>query len=756
MATEAELEKMVIRILGDAAQYEKTLRDAEKSTKSFTQNIGKSLTRVGSQMQAMGRSLTLRLTAPIVAMGAASVKAFADFDQAMIESTSIMGNLTDATQERMRRLALSLSFSGKVLQAPKDLAESYFFLASAGKDAEQSMALLPAVSTFATAGAFNMAKATDLLTDAQSALGMASKNALEDQRNLVAIGDALVKANTLANASVEQFATSLTTKAGSAFKAYNIDLNQGVALLAAYADQGIKAELAGNAVDRMVRLLTKATADNSEVFRRLGIDVFDVTGEFNDFSEIIRDIENALEGMSTKQKSATLSALGFEARVQQVILPLLGTSDALEEYAKQLDNAGGITKEVAEKQMKSFANQLRKAWNQIKVVAIGIGETLAPLITRLNEKIAMGIRWWEGLSLATRRWILLGAGITAALGPVLVIVGTLISSLGAIVTGISVLAPFAPAIIAIGLAVAAAVAAFVRWGNLLKDRLSPVFRDMVNLWQEDLLPLLRDMEVETREVREVLSDLFDVVALQQIDLFVAKMQLAVDVIRALAKELKDAAISNKASEMLGFDVRSILPKAVGKQVGEAIGDFVRERQKGAASGIPAIGGDVVEKKLATLDLRAAAREQEKINKFFAQRGQAMEQQTVDSFFEGILRAANAEVVKGEQRKVINEFFKPSVIRNTEAEQAQVNAFFGGPAVAEVQRTMDRRVQAGGIQGAAFGGAEARGRIAAFRSAGPQASAQERTAKGVEDIFSVLNDTGIVVKDPGLSAAGLST
>ena len=51
-------------------------------------------------------------------------------------------------------------------------AEAYFFLASAGLDAAQSIEALPRVAKFAQAGNFDLARATDLLTDAQSALGL--------------------------------------------------------------------------------------------------------------------------------------------------------------------------------------------------------------------------------------------------------------------------------------------------------------------------------------------------------------------------------------------------------------------------------------------------------------------------------------------------------------------------------------------------------------------------------------------------------
>ncbi len=281
-----------------------------------------------------------------------------DIEREMNASLAIMKGVTADMREEMKRTAIDVARN--TIVSTKEAAKSYFFLASAGKNAAQSVALLPKVATFAQAGAFDMAQATDLLTDAQSALGLTSKDVAKDIKNLTLVSDLLVGANTLANASVEQFSLALTAKAGSAIKAYNIELEDGLAVLAAYADQNVKAELAGNAFGRFVRLLTKAVRDNAKEFKRLNIEVFD-EGEFRQFADIIGDIEVALRNMTTEEKSAALETLGFKARIQAVILPLLGTSERIREYRQELKKMGGITEQVAGDQMTDF----QKGWENL-------------------------------------------------------------------------------------------------------------------------------------------------------------------------------------------------------------------------------------------------------------------------------------------------------------------------------------------------------------------------------------------------------
>lgn len=395
-----EVERLVVRLLGDAKPYLASLGAARTATAKFAGGVR----AAGASIASFG--LGAKLGFGIAA--ASAVKAFADFDQAMTESISIM-DTTIAQTERMKEAALTLSKEG--IQGPTELAKSYFFLASAGLDAEQSIAALPAVQKFATAGAFDMSLATDLLTDAQSALGKVVKDDVNTNlKNMVDLSDILVKANTLANASVEQFSTALTSKAGAALKSFNKDAEEGVAVLAAMADQGIKAQLAGNALDRMIRLLSKSVRDNAEAHKDLGFKVFDGTGKMRNMGDIIANLEDVLKGMSDEVKVATLDMLGFEARTQQVILPLLGTSDAIKKYEAELRKAGGTTAEVSDKQMESFSNKLKVLKNNVSALAIDTTELLLPALEGLVKALGLVVKGLE-FTVSSDAWKEFLAGI---------------------------------------------------------------------------------------------------------------------------------------------------------------------------------------------------------------------------------------------------------------------------------------------------------------------------------------------------------
>jgi TP901 family phage tail tape measure protein len=314
----------------------------------------------------------------------ASVKAFADFDAEMTKSLAIMGNVSDALQDDMsdaaREVAKTTTFSAK------EAAESYFFLASAGLDAAQSIAALPKVAAFAQAGMFDMATATDLLTDAQSALGLTSDDAADNLENMARLSDVLIKANTLANASVQQFSEALTNKAAASMRSLNIETEEGVAVLAVFADQGIKGSQAGTTFNATIRGLTNGVQRNAAEFARLNVEVFNAEGEMNNMADIVGQLETALGGLSVEQQRAELTALGFTEETLAGTLALIGNSEAIRTYQEDLQNAAGTTEDVANNQLQTLNAQLGLLKDAFVDVGIEIGERLEPTITRLTAE----------------------------------------------------------------------------------------------------------------------------------------------------------------------------------------------------------------------------------------------------------------------------------------------------------------------------------------------------------------------------------
>ena len=427
---------------------------AFKTVGNVIKDVGSSIQALAQKMRRVGFIMSIFVTGPLVALGKASVSSFAGFNKAMVSAGAIMrdklGKRVGITSEmfgKMRKAALELSTSGKALQAPEEMARSFFFLASAGLNAEQSIGALPIVANFATAGMFDMAEATELLTDAQSALGLKVGSTAQRMKNMRRVADSLVAANSLADATTREFAVALTTKAAAALKFAGKSVEEGSAILAVYADQGVKAELAGNALDRTLRLLGKGSINSTKEWERLNFTIFDGQGKWKNMSDIIGNLETVLDGLSPKQKIANLALLGFEARVQQVIIPLIGTSKLMREYETRVKAMGEESRKVAEIHLKSFSGQMEIFKNRLTAVRIEIGKLIAPTLLELNKRIEMVLNFWKGLSTETKKLVIRFATFVAAIGPVLLVLSFVTGIVGSLVFGFGSLLTMIGAII---------------------------------------------------------------------------------------------------------------------------------------------------------------------------------------------------------------------------------------------------------------------------------------------------------------------
>jgi TP901 family phage tail tape measure protein len=403
-------------------------------------SLGKSSTLLGGKFGKLAKVGVAGLGLAMIGVAKAvssSISAFADFDDKLTQSLAIM-KTTEEQNAQMARTARQVATETAI--SATDSAEAYFFLASAGLDAEQSIAALPQVARFAQAGMFDMATATDLATDAQSALGLTVKDAQQNLQNLTRVTDVLVKANTLANATVQQFSEALTTKAGAALKVVNKDIEEGVAVLAAFADRGVKGAEAGDKLNQILRDIPRATAKNSEEFEKLGLQLFDNEGNMRNVADVIEELDRVLGPMSDELKASTLDQLGLNRGVADGIKILSGATDQIRNYENELRKSAGTTAEIAEKQLESFKAQVQILNNNLENLRITIGEDLVPALTEMVQQAQITVERFQNfknrVGEVNKAVKLLGAVlvgmIAAAFGPIGIAIATVTAGIVAL------------------------------------------------------------------------------------------------------------------------------------------------------------------------------------------------------------------------------------------------------------------------------------------------------------------------------------
>lgn len=390
-----------------ARAYVTVRGDTSRVTSDITQSKGRILGAVRGIAAGAARIMGT-IGAPVGgALAFASlIKGGEDFNRKMRNSLAIMGEVSGALQDDMKKAALDAASSTQF--SASQAAESFFFLASAGLDASQSIAALPQVAQFAQAGMFDMATATDLATDAQSALGLTVKDPTENLANLTRVTDVLVKANTLANASVQQFSTALTTKAAASARNAGKDIEETVAVLAAFADQGIKGQIAGTAFSIVMRDLQTKARENKSAFEQAGVAVYDQSGAMRNLGDIVGDLEGALGGMNVEQQSAAIAQLGFADKSKIFLQTLIGTSDKIKEYEANVRKAGGTTSDVASKQLTPTQKGIAKlgaAWTKLgDVINQGTGDAIGGALSFVADMVDQVTKFVEEMQFIFRNF----------------------------------------------------------------------------------------------------------------------------------------------------------------------------------------------------------------------------------------------------------------------------------------------------------------------------------------------------------------
>ena len=373
---------LVVFLEGNATVFEKMLGAAEGHTKSSMDKMV-SVSKVGAAA----------VVAALTSIATAAVYEFAKFDDAMTRSLSMMDGVNEHTRTQLEATARTVALTGR--KSVEELAKSYGDLEDAGFNAEQSMKALGIAEQFASTHAIELKTAIKELTGTQAALGMVSKNAAENARNLATISDALTRVSQIGKGSTQEYAEALATSA-RVMKMFNVSIDEGLGVFASFADANIRGAEAGMLFNTVLKSLQTSALKQEEIWTRFGVAVYDAQGQMRPLANILKDLDGVMVGFSDEQKRATLELLGFNARVVTQIQSVMGASSAMKEYQTQMRNSAGSTAEAAARQ-ESFSEQVEKLGKFVKDAALEIGSELVPILSEL-------VKWVTDNTGAANTW----------------------------------------------------------------------------------------------------------------------------------------------------------------------------------------------------------------------------------------------------------------------------------------------------------------------------------------------------------------
>lgn len=444
----------------DYSKYSAGLMTARQQLSTFTDNTQEAGTRVqalGGIVTGVGATLTTGLTVPLATAGVASLTVAANFEEGMSKVQALSGS----TASEMELLGEKAKEAGSKTQySASECADAFSYMSLAGWKANEMIDGLDGVLSLAASSGMQLAQASDIVTDTLSMFNMQVS-----ESNYLADVFAYAQANS--NTTVEQLSGALLN-CGANANAMGYDIEQTSAMLMVMADQGLKGERAGTALSAVFRDMKNAVKDGNIELNGHKIAVADAEGKYRDMTDILSDVVNATEGLTDVERDMALSTIFGADSVKGMNLMLNAGTDAIKSYDSQLRNAEGSASKMADTMQNNLKGKITQLKSALEGAGIAIGENLIPALTTGVNKITDMVSAFNKLDPATQKTIVSVGATVAAIGPLMMIGGKLVTGIGKTISLVSTVTSLAggglvASLGAVALPLAAVGAGFYAW-----------------------------------------------------------------------------------------------------------------------------------------------------------------------------------------------------------------------------------------------------------------------------------------------------
>lgn len=400
------------------------------------EEVGDKLQTAGDKISGAGQKL-LPVTAAVAGLGTAAVKTTADFDTSMSQVQATMGITKDAmselngesvnTVEALRDLAKQMG--SETAFSASECADAMNYLALAGYDTQEIYDTLPTVLNLAAAGGIDLASASDMVTDAMSALGM-------ETREADTMVDQMSKTASTTNTSVAQLGEAILTIGATAktVKGGTAELNTALGIL---ANNGIKGAEGGTHLRNVILALQSPTDKAAACMESLGVEVYDSEGNMRSLNDILGDLNTSMDGMTSAEKQNIISSIFNKTDLAAVNSLLSNTGDSWDSLQQSITESGGAAQQMADTQLDNLSGQITILKSALEGLAISFGEILMPKIRAAAKKIQEFVDKLNGMNDEQKETVVKIAAVVAAIGPMLILFGKVTSTVGTAMKGFS-------------------------------------------------------------------------------------------------------------------------------------------------------------------------------------------------------------------------------------------------------------------------------------------------------------------------------
>lgn len=440
----------------DALQRE--IIDTENKLKSLTkemhsfgsvagqrlQAVGSAMKDLGGKVQNVGKELTTKVTAPIMAIGTASLMAFKEVDSAfdiVVAKTGATGDALAEMKQQVTDIAETMPTSFEDAATAIGEVNTRF-----GATGEQLDEISRQFLMFAKINNVDVNTSIDTVQSAMAAFGLTAEDATD-------VLDAFNVAGQATGVPLDRLAESVKKNA-TTLQEMDLSLEDSINFLAQ---------------------LDKAGVDSSTVMTGLRKALAKATKEGKPMNQALQELQDSLTGATDETEASQRAIELFGTKAGTAIAQYVrnGQLDFATLGESAQDSAGSVASTYEE--IVDPLDQLTTAFNTLKVIGMEIATAAMPFITQameiLRDVLTRLKEAWESLTPAQQEMIVKIALIAAAIGPLLVVIGGIISAVGTVISVLGMLlSPIGLVVAAIAGVIAIGVLLWKNW-DTVKEKL---------------------------------------------------------------------------------------------------------------------------------------------------------------------------------------------------------------------------------------------------------------------------------------------
>lgn len=309
------------------------------------------------------------LMATAVQVGKEIISTGMAYEKAMSEVKAISG----ATADELEKLSTQALKSAKTtIFTSSEVASAYKYMAMAGWDIEEMMAGLDGILNLAAASNLDLARTSDIVTDALTAFGYQASESAH-------FADVLARVATNANTNVDLMGESFKyVGAIAGTMKYSIE-DVGVAL-GLMANAGIKASQAGTSLRSIISRMAAPTDKVKAAMDELGITMTNSKGEAKSFEEVMKDLRKGFAGLSESQKTQYASTIAGKNAMTGLLAIINSSDEDFDKLTTAIDDSKDAAQDMADTMKDNLSGDVTELNSKLDVLYVNLYEKIEPVL----------------------------------------------------------------------------------------------------------------------------------------------------------------------------------------------------------------------------------------------------------------------------------------------------------------------------------------------------------------------------------------